>query len=148
VRAGSRRSSGFALMAGAMLPVLLACGNGGKREAASLVDAVDRYQRADGPSKDALGQAVSALACSDERVCDAKRTCVAAIEPTTRALTLKDEVARRLADLEQKRLETDSPEVQALPGKLDEAERLLKDGRARMAACDARLTDLRVAFGG
>jgi len=37
--------------------------------------------------------------------------------------------------------------VQALPGKLDEAERLLKDGRARMAACDARLTDLRVAFG-
>ena len=134
-------------MAGAVLPVLVACGNAGKREAAALVDAVDRYQRADGPSKDVLGQAVSALACSDSRVCEAKRTCVAAIEPTTRALTLKDDVARRLADLEQRRLETDSPEVQALPGKLDDAERLLKDGRAKMAACDARLADLRMAFG-
>ena len=90
---------------------------------------------------------MSALACSDSRVCEAKRTCVAAIEPTTRALTLKDDVARRLADLEQRRLETDSPEVQALPGKLDDAERLLKDGRAKMAACDARLADLRMAFG-
>jgi hypothetical protein len=123
------------------------CGNTGKREAAALVDAVDRYRRAEGPSRDALGQAVSAMPCTDARVCEARQACVAAIEPTTRALTLKDEVTRQLADLEQKRLATDSPEVQALPAKLDEAEHLLKDGRARMTACDARLTDLRLAFG-
>jgi hypothetical protein len=147
VRAPSRGLARLALAAGAFVAVLPACGSPGKREASDLIDAVDRYRRADGPSKDALGQAVSTLACTDSRVCEAKVACVAGIEPTTRALALKDEVARRLGDLEQKRLATDSPEVQALPAKLDEAERLLRDGRARMTACDARLTDLRVAFG-
>ena len=134
----------------ALLPLvvtLTACSGPGKREAAALVAAVDRYRQAAGASKEAEGQAVAGVPCSDSRVCDAKQACVAAIEPTTRALALKDEVSRRLVDLEGKRLAPDSPEADALPGKLDEAERLLKDGRARMAACDARLTDLRVAFG-
>jgi hypothetical protein len=141
------RRSSSALFAVAMLPLVAACGGSGKREASSLEDAVDRYRRADAASRDTLGRAVSAVACSEARVCDAKQACVAAIEPTTRALNLKDDVARQLVDLEQKRLAPDSPEVQALPSKLDEAERLLKDGRAKMTACDARLTDLRVAFG-
>jgi hypothetical protein len=131
----------------ALLVSLPGCAGTGKREASSLENAVDRYRRADGASKEVLGQAVSEVACSDTRVCDAKQACLAAIVPTTRALALKDEVARGLADLEQKRLALDSPEAQALPGKLDEAEHLLQDGRAKMATCDARLTDLRVAFG-
>ncbi len=126
---------------------LVACSGSGKREATTLADAVDRYRRADDASKEAQGKAVAAVVCTDSRVCEAKQACVAAIEPTTRALALKDEVARRLVDLEQKRLAPDAPEAEALPGKLDEAERLLKDGRAGMARCDARLTDLRVAFG-
>jgi hypothetical protein len=127
---------------------LAACDGGARREATTLTDAVDRYRRASDASKAAARDAVAAVACTDSRVCDAKQACVAAIEPTTRALALKDEVSRRLGDLEQKRLAPDSPEAQALPGKLDEAELLLKDGRAKMAICDARLTDLRVAFGG
>ncbi|HEY3821292.1 MAG TPA: hypothetical protein VGL81_29200 [Polyangiaceae bacterium] len=128
--------------------VLAACSNPGKREAASLADAVDHYRRASDGSKEAEGKAVAAVACSDARVCDAKQACVAAIEPTTRALALKDEAARLLVEIEQKRLAPDAPEVEALPAKLDEAERLLKEGRAGMVRCDARLTDLRVTFGG
>jgi exonuclease VII small subunit len=131
-----------------LLSTLAACGGSGKREAQALEDAVDRYRRADDASKEAQGKAVAAVPCTDSRVCDARQACVAAIEPTTRALALKNEVARLLVELEQKRLAPDSPEADALPGKLDEAERLLKDGRAGMARCDARLTDLRVAFGG
>jgi hypothetical protein len=130
-----------------LVSTLTACNNPGKREAADLVDAVDRYRRADDAAKDARGKAVAAVACTDSRVCDAKQACVAAIEPTTHALALKDEVARLLAEVEQKRLAPDAPEAATLPAKLDEAERLLKDGRAGMARCDARLTDLRVAFG-
>ena len=126
---------------------LTACSGPGRREAQTLVDAVDRYRRAEDASKEADGKAVAAVACTDSRVCDAKQACVAAIEPTTRALALKDEVTRLLVELEQKRLAPDAPEAAALPGKLDEAEQLLKDGRAGMARCDARLTDLRVAFG-
>ena len=74
--------------------------------------------------------------------------CVAAIEPTSRALALKDEVAARLAEVEARRLAPDSPEARALPDKLDEAQRLLEEGRAHMADCDARLAALAVAFGG
>src|ERR1700689_3842153 len=126
------RRSGSALRAAAVGPAavllgvaLAACGGEGKREASSLEMAVDRYRRADGAAKEALGQAVSGVACSDARGCDAKQACLAATEPTTRALDLKEQVARGLADLEQKRVALDSPEAQALPAKLDEAERLL-----------------------
>jgi hypothetical protein len=136
-----------ALLLAALVSAFAACTSPGKREATALADAVDRYRHAADASKAGEGKAVAAVECTDTRVCDAKQTCVAAIEPTTRALALKDEVAKRLVELEQKRLAPDSPEAAALPGKLDEAERLLKDGQAGMARCDARLTDLRVAFG-
>jgi hypothetical protein len=130
------------LALGSML-VLVACTGAGKREAASLFEAVDRYRHANDASKEALGRAVAAVACTDARVCDVKQVCLAAIEPTNHALQLKDEVTLRLGDLEQKRLAPDSPEAQALPAKLDEAQRLLEDGRTRMATCDARLAELR-----
>jgi hypothetical protein len=132
----------------ALVAFLVACGNPARREATSLTVAVDRYrQAADGPSRQAQAEAVSAVACTDTRVCDAKQACVAAIEPTVRSLALKDDVIRRLEDLEQKRLDPTSPEARALPGKLDEAEQLLKEGRAKMTVCDARLRDLRVSLG-
>jgi hypothetical protein len=132
----------------ALVACLVACGNPARREATSLTEAVDRYRQAtDGPSRQVQSEAVAAVACTDVRVCDAKQACVAAIEPTVRSLALKDEVIRRLDDLEHKRLDPASPEAQALPGKLDEAEQLLKDGRTRMTVCDARLRDLRVSLG-
>ncbi len=141
-----RLAAGLACLAlGA--PSLVACTGAGKHEAASLVNAVDAFRHAPGPAKALRGKAVSDLACSDAKVCDAKQACVAAIEPTVRALTLKDEVAARVAAIEKGTLAKDSPEAQALPGKLDEAEKLLTDGRARMQGCDAKLTDLHVDFG-
>lgn len=125
-----------------------ACSNPARREATLLTDAVDRYRHAaDGPAREAQAQVVAAVACTDARVCDAKQVCLAAIEPTVRSLALKDEVTRRLDDLEHQRLDPASAEAQALPGKLDEAEQLLKDGRARMTACDARLAELQAALG-
>jgi hypothetical protein len=132
----------------ALAACVAACGNPARREATLLTDAVDRYRHAaDGPARETQAQAVAAVACTDARVCDAKQVCLAAIEPTVRSLALKDEVKRRLDDLEHQRLDPSSPEAQALPGKLDEAEQLLKDGRARMADCDARLAELRVSLG-
>jgi hypothetical protein len=125
----------------------LGCTNAGKHEAASLVQAVDAYRHASGPVKAQRAQAVGQVACTDAKVCDAKAACVAAIDPTLKALALKDEVTARVADLEKGVLAKDSPEAQALPGKLDEAERLLKDGRAKMDACDNKLTDLHIDYG-
>ena len=138
----------------AILPVLAgavavtACGGAGKREAAALTDAVDRFRGATAdPALAVRADAVAAVACSETRVCDAKRTCVQAIEPTAKALALKNEVGAKLADIEAARLAPDSPEAQALPLKLDEATRLLREGHKKMDECDTMLTDLRLAYG-
>jgi hypothetical protein len=126
---------------------LLACSASGKREAASLLAAMDLYDRADDSSKAAQAQAVAGVACSAATVCEAKRACLAAITPTAQALALKDEVSARVNDLQAKRLAPDSPEAQALPGKLDLATKLLNEGRAKMPECEKKLTDLRLASG-
>jgi hypothetical protein len=123
------------------------CAGATKREARALISAMDRFRHASDASRAADAQAISDVACSDQRVCDAKRACLAAIDPTTRALGLKDEVAHRLADLEQKRLSPDSPDARALPGKLDEAEKLLREGRAKMLDCEKKLNDLELEYG-
>ena len=124
-----------------------ACAGSAKRDAARLVGEMDRYRRADDASRPEQARRIEALACGDPSVCDAKRACVAAVRTTARAFELKDEVARRLADVEAKRLAPDAPEAQALPGKLDEARRLLVEGRTGMADCERQLTDLRVRLG-
>lgn len=98
--------------------------------------------------KAARARAVSEVACSDARVCDVKAECVAAVDATTRALALKDEVAARVGDIEHGTLDRGSPEAQALPGKLDEAEKLLKEGRDHMRLCDEKLANLRLQVGG
>jgi hypothetical protein len=127
---------------------IVACTVPGRREAAALEDAVDRFRRAESSQRAWQARQVGALPCSDAAVCEAKRVCVAAIEPTAEALAIKDEVTARLGDLEHKRLAPDAPEAQALPEKLDQATRLLGEGRAKMADCDSRLVALHVHFGG
>jgi hypothetical protein len=131
----------------ALATLLPACANPAKREAATLVDAVDRFRRADDASKATQVQAIAGVACTDAKVCDAKQSCLAAADATARAFALKDEVARRLGDIEQKRLAPDAPEAKALPGQLDEAQKLLEQGRAKMPDCEKKLADLRVNYG-
>jgi hypothetical protein len=126
----------------------VACGSSARRETSALVDAVDRYRQADNMWKPTQAHAVGALPCSATSVCEAKRVCLEAIDPTTRALALKDEVTARLADIEQKRLAPAAAEAASLPGKLDEAARLLEAGRAKMTECERRLADLRIEYGG
>jgi hypothetical protein len=67
--------------------------------------------------------------------------------PTARALVLKDEVARKLDDIEHGRLSRDSPEASALAGKLDEAEKLLAEGREKWSSCERSLGALRIQYG-
>ena len=132
----------------ACLACLVACSGAAKRETSALIAAVDRYRHADPASKPLEAEALGHVACTDAKVCGAKAACLAAIDPTTRAIALKDEVARRLVDIQEKRVSPASPEAQALPAKLDDAARLLQEGRAKMSDCDRQLTDLVVQFGG
>ena len=132
-----------------LLPALAlgACHGSGKGEAASLDDAVDRYRRAEGAEQLSKMQAVTDLPCTIPEVCEAKAACLAAMAPTTRALALRDEVARMLGDLQENRLPLDAAAAQELPGKLDEATRLLQEGRTKMAECDKKLADLELHYG-
>lgn len=123
------------------------CSNEAKRETASLSAAVERWQRADGPQKAPAAADVRAVVCSDAAVVDAKAACVGAIDATAKALDLKHDVEVGLDDLEQKRLAPDDPRARELPKKLDDAERLLIEGRAGMSACDAKLLALRMKHG-
>lgn len=123
------------------------CDNAPKREALALSAAVDQYRRADNAAKGDQSQAVLAVACSDTSVCAAKEACLAAISPTVRALTLKDEVTTRVADLEAHRLPPEPSDAKDLPAKLDAAERLLNEGHAKMEGCDQGLANLRTRFG-
>jgi hypothetical protein len=129
--------------------VVSGCATGtGKRETSALLDAVDGYRRADVASSRATrAQVLESVTCTEATVCGAKDVCVEAVRATSRALLLKDEVAARLADVEQKRLAPDDPRAAALPGKLDEAQQLLGQGRERMTECERRLSELRVEFG-
>jgi hypothetical protein len=127
---------------------LIHCANSGKREAATLSDAIDRFRRADsGAARTAQAAAVAAVACTEGRVCDTKKTCVEAIDPTVKAMALKDEVASKIADIEGGKLAADSDDARSLPGKLDEATHLLGEGHRKMGQCDSMLTDLRVLYG-
>ncbi len=78
-----------------------ACHDAPRRETAALLNAVDFFRRADAAGRAERARAIANLPCTDARVCEAKGICVAAVEPTARALALKDEVTARVADLEQ-----------------------------------------------
>ncbi len=124
---------------------LLACdGSSAKREAAALTEAVDRFSKVSGQAQ---AKAVDDVPCTDDLVCEAKRVCRGAIDPTARALALKDEVAAKLADIEAARLAPDAAIAQELPGKLEEASRLLREGHSSMHECDTKLSDLKVTYG-
>lgn len=125
----------------------VACAAPGKREAAALTAAVDGFRRAPAPVRAVRAHAVSEVLCTDAKVCEAKTACVAAVDPTAQALAIMDEVQASTERVERGELDPDSPEANALPGKLDEAGKLLQQGKDHMATCDDRLKDLAVTFG-
>src|SRR5579864_8460240 len=93
---------------GISLVALVSCSGSAKREAAILIAAVDAFRRADIPAKEAEAKRVAAVACTDDRVCEARRACVSAIEPTAQALMLKEQVERSVVSIESKTLAPDS----------------------------------------
>ncbi len=146
-RSASRNGYALAFSLLCVIVVVSGCATGAKGQAAALVAAVDRFRRADVASKAAEAAAVAAVTCTDANVCGAKNVCLAAIDPTARALALKNEVALRVADIEARRLAPDSAEAQALPSKLEEAGKLLRQGHEKMGDCERRLAELQMEHG-
>jgi hypothetical protein len=115
---------------------LAACESAERRDAQVVLEAVVRFRKADGPSTPAAFDALKATPCVAPDVCHARDVCLAAGDPVAKGFRLKAEVERDLAALHDGTLPKDSPEAQDMPRKLEEAEELLKKGRAALAACD------------
>ncbi len=122
-----------------------ACGSG-KREAASLVAAVDRYRKAPMESKAAPAAMIEKVECSDAEVCAAKEACLQSARPTVRGMALKLEVTKALDDLNEGRITHDQAEGMGLSRKLDDASRAIDDGRVNLAGCDAEVISLRLKY--
>lgn len=120
-----------------------ACTTGARQEAAQVVEAVDRFRKADNPAKPAAVEALRAVKCSAADVCKARDACLASAEATAKAMRLKSEVEQGLDRVEKDAMPRDSEEARALPAKLDEAEALLKEGFSLLPACDDRIMDLK-----
>jgi hypothetical protein len=118
-----------------------------KREAASLVAAVDRYRAAPMSAKAPLADALDAVPCTAAEVCAAKEACAASSHPTVKGVALKTEVEAALAELHAGKLTQDEVASRGLASKLDQATQLLEEGQAKLAVCEARITALRLEYG-
>jgi len=118
-----------------------------KTEAANLQRALERYRQADNLLRPSAAEALAATPCTAKDVCEAKEACVASSAPTARALNLKREVERGLADIESGKLSPAAPEAKALPGKLDEASALVDQGQKALQGCDEKMLAVRRHYG-
>jgi hypothetical protein len=114
-----------------------------KQEASFLVAAIDRFHRAENIDKPSRAADLAAVRCSDPGVCEAKAACVVATKATADALRLKATVESTLAELRHGTLSKTDDGVRTLPSMLDEAGRLLDEGRNQMPACDQKILVLR-----
>jgi hypothetical protein len=120
-----------------------ACDSGARQEARQVVEAVDRFRKADNVGKPAQVESLRAVKCSAEDVCKTRDACLASAEATAKALRLKSEVEQGLSAVEKGSLSRDSDAARALPAKLDEAEALLKEGFAALQPCDDQIMTLK-----
>ena len=120
-----------------------ACDSGARQEARQVVEAVDRFRKADNAGKPAQVESLRAVKCSSLDVCKTRDACLASAEATAKALRLKSEVEQGLTAVEKGTLSRDSEAARALPAKLDEAEALLKEGFAALQPCDDQIMALK-----
>ncbi len=138
-----RRVSLVGLRLSVLLACTASCSQGARQEAAQVAEAMDRFRKAENPSKPAMLSALANVQCSHPDVCSARAACVASAEPTATSLRLKSEVEQALRAVEKGNLAKDTAEAEALGPKLDQAETLLKQGFAALPACDDHIMRLR-----
>lgn len=123
-----------------------ACNLEAKQEADSLVRAMERFRKAENKDKPDMIGVVKNTKCSAADVCAARTECLAYADATARALKLKRDVELSLFAVESGAIPKDSEDAKALPGKLDEAEKLLKEGFGHLQPCDDQLMALRRTY--
>lgn len=117
-----------------------------RQEARSVIEAVDRFRKAENPQKPELADALAKVPCSEPEVCEARDACIKSASATARGLRLQREVEDGLARIKAGTLDKSDPQAVALGPKLDEVDKALAEGNAALEACDDKLTPLRVKY--
>lgn len=125
----------------ALLVLLATCSRG---EARSVIEAVDRYRKAPTDQQPPLADALEKVPCSDDEVCAAKDACVKSASATAKGIRKRQDVERTLAEVVDGSLSKTDPRATKSYADLDESDRLMKEGKDALPACDEKLTTLRI----
>jgi len=137
------RTNAFVIMTSALVVLALAgCSTDSRREAASLIDLVGRYQAADKAHLSGAAAGVREFVCSDKDVCTAKEACLAYILPTTEAIQHMRQADQHVAEIEAKRdagtfTERDLERIKEVQLSLAYDSDLLKKGHDARSRCEA-----------
>jgi hypothetical protein len=128
----------------ALFLAVFSCTNPARQEARSLVEAVDRYHKAENPEKPAAADALEKVACTDEEVCAAKEACTKAAAAMANGLRKQEHAAGAINAMSDGSLAKNDPSVLAAALEVEEADQLMRQGNDAMPACDDKIAALRV----
>ena len=109
-----------------------------------MIEAVDRYRKAPTDQQPPLADALEKVPCSDDEVCAAKDACVKSASATAKGIRKRQDVERTLAEVVDGSLSKTDPRATKSYADLDESDRLMKEGKDALPACDEKLTTLRI----
>ena len=126
-----------ALLAGLVLTMLAACKSTKENEGERMLAAVTAYRRATNAEVGPAAIALAETPCTDADVCQLKTACVASSGPTQKALVLKKNLETQMLSLGSR---VDAGPLGdaglGLLAQIEEVEKLLKEGRDALTACD------------
>ena len=122
-----------------LLLLVAGCDAAAKRETEQLANAVERFRRAENAEKPGLVGGIRDTACTDAEVCQARATCLASAEATSKGLTTSAEAKQAIGAMKT----YDEVSAKALEQRLDEAKKDLDEGMAKLRECDDQLMALK-----
>ncbi len=126
---------------GAIVLAATACNGTKLHEARTLTAALEQFSLATPSDRGRALAGLESVTVTDTHVAKAKAQCVAYARKLHEALTLKDEVAVRFADIRTGLIDKNDPIAITLPTKLDRAEASLKEASAIHSQCRRLLTE-------
>jgi hypothetical protein len=125
--------------------ILPACSHD-KQEAGAVIHAVEQFRAAPDENKMVRAAELTGVTCSTQEICDVKIECLKWADPTAKALAIKVQAQKTLAQIQNGQEQPNDPNVKSLPDQLDEASRLLDEGHAELQSCEEKVTGLRIKY--
>jgi hypothetical protein len=140
------KNSSLVLFLAGFAPAFLCACSHEKQEAGAVIHAVEQFRAAPDENKMVRVAELTGVTCSTPEICDVKIECLKWAEPTAKALAIKVQAQKTLAQIQNGQEQPNDPNVKDLPDKLDEASRLLDEGHAELQPCEEKVTGLRIKY--